>query len=80
MEATAAKSESGSGIPRLEAKGTQPAVNSVSKPEDKSVSPAPAALPWLCQTCEKTYPACGKSIGQCESALFRANEYERGHA
>jgi hypothetical protein len=37
-----------------------------------------SSLPWLCRDCEKLQASCGKSIGECEHALWRANEYERG--
>jgi hypothetical protein len=40
----------------------------------------PALLPWLCQKCEKAPASCGKSIGECEHELWRANECERGHS
>jgi hypothetical protein len=36
-------------------------------------------LPWLCRTCGKTYPACGKSIGLCEREVWKENEYEKAH-
>jgi hypothetical protein len=38
-----------------------------------------SSLPWLCQDCDKIPAACGKGIAECEYALYRANEYERGH-
>jgi len=36
--------------------------------------------PWICRGCDKAPVSCGKSSGQCEMALWKANEYERGHA
>lgn len=38
-----------------------------------------SSLPWLCQDCDKIPASCGKSIGECEHALWRQNEYERGN-
>lgn len=69
------KSESGSPISAAGNEGTGTANNSEPL---KTIKVCKPALPWLCRDCEMTPASCGKSIRQCEDALYRANEYERG--
>lgn len=96
---TTAKSEHGSAVPRLEAKGTTTANKSATSDEIKvctrmddtcnsrkgyvceATTPCEAGgRPWICRGCESVPASCGKSAAQCEMALWKANEYERGHA
>jgi hypothetical protein len=77
MEARSSKIKDGSAVPRLEAKGTTTANNSATLEEIKVCTQAEAP-PWICQQgCGKAPATCGKTVQQCEHALFMQNESER---